>query len=228
MAKACWKRRASIFLLIVFFLLRVGSLGADSAGELVFDWAFVKRGLDGEAGSIDFSRRVRISSNDLFKIYIQPLRGAYIYLYLYDVQKELYLLFPERFEDFDDRDYLGQKYYLPDGDAWFSLDDSRGVEKFYLLASVERLTRLEALTEEYTLLYDNRKGSSGETNTARQRVLDEIVSIRKQHSQFVITAEKPVPIAGGVRGQNADLEKLATRINAEGFYTKTLRLEHKD
>jgi hypothetical protein len=42
----------------------------------------------------------------------------------------------------------------------------------------------------------------------------------------MIAAEKPVPIAGGSRGPNTAIEKMAIRIETASFYTRTFRLEH--
>ncbi|MBN1834916.1 MAG: DUF4384 domain-containing protein [Spirochaetales bacterium] len=211
---------------LVILLLAGGALWAQSEQDVTFNWAFVKQQEDSGPGLIDFSGRIRIAPGDLFKIFVQPVRDAHVYLYLHDAQGELSLLFPADFEEFEDPYYFGRKVFIPDGDTWFTLDDTRGVERFYLLAAPERLAELEADTLTFLEIHNDRKSSPERIATARQRVLDRIALIRQQYSQFNIAAEKPVPIAGGVRGRNEAIEKLAIQISSQGFYTRTFRLEH--
>ena len=209
-------RRLAVLLL--FAATAVG-LWAQKA-ETAFNWAFVKRVADGSPAPIDFKERVSIAPGDLFKIHVQPIRGAFIYLFLQDAQGDLQTLFPESFELFDGSAYLNTRYFVPEGDNWFTLDNARGTERFYLIASSDRLRKLETLVRSYD------KASAGAKAAARQAVLDEIARVRREHSQLAIAAEKPVTIAGGTRGINTAIQKVATRIEAPGFYYKLFRLEH--
>jgi hypothetical protein len=109
----------------------------------VFNWAFVKRDADSSPASIDFKERVDIAPGDLFKIYVEPLRGAIIYLFLHDAQGDLHRLFPDSFGLFDSGTYQGTRHFIPEGDNWFTLDSTRGTERFYLVVSSERLRLLE-------------------------------------------------------------------------------------
>jgi len=205
--------------ILLLFLAAAGGLAAQEA-QTSFNWAFVKRGAEGSPVPIDFKERVSIAQGDLFKIHVQPIQNAFVYLFIHDAQGDLQLLFPERFEVFNGRTYLNTRYFIPEGDNWFTLDNAKGTERFYLLASSERLRPLESLF----LSYD--KASAGAKAAARQAVLDEVARVRREHSQLTIAAEKPVTIAGGTRGINAAIQKVATRIEAPGFYYKLFRLEH--
>jgi hypothetical protein len=210
-------RRLTIALL--FIAVAAGGLAGQSA-QTAFNWAFVKRAADGSPVPMDFKERVAVAQGDLFKIYLQPVQNAFVYVFLHDAQGDLQLLFPEKFADFERATYLNTRYFIPEADNWFALDNARGTERFYLVASSERLRPLESLF----LSYD--KASAGAKSAARQAVLDEIARVRKEHSQLTIAAEKPVTIAGGTRGINAAIQKVATRIEAAGFYYKLFRLEH--
>jgi hypothetical protein len=214
-----------MFAIVVLVAASAAGLTAQDAG-LAFDWAFVKRAHDGSAVPIDFKERVNIAAGDLFKIHIQPIKAAYVYLFLHDAADELELLFPSSFALFDGKSYAQALFFIPEGDNWFTLDSSKGVERFYLLASSERLRQLETLVLALQKTSANQKATVAAKTAARQAVLDEMTRVRKQHSQLAAAAEKPVTIAGGTRGINATVEKLATRIEAGGFYTKTFRLEH--
>ncbi len=149
-----------------------------------------------------------------------------MYLFLYDAEGSLQLLFPERFEVFTEPSYTQNQFFIPEGENWFALDNAKGVERFYLLASRERLSSLESLTLAYQKVSGEGKSSTNAIGAARQAVLDEITQLRTKHSQLTMAAEKPVTIAGGTRGINASVAKAATRIEADEFYTKTFRLEH--
>ncbi len=206
---------------IVVFVLVSLSIGlASEDAKTALDWAFAKRAADGSAVAINFNQRVGIVKGDLFKIYISPLSGAYAYLFLHDEGGDLQLLFPDDFSLFKNPSYLGARYFVPEGDHWFALDDAPGTERFYLIASAERLLALESLVASYASAPPDKKGA------ARQAVLDEIARVRRQYSQLAVLAEKPVTVAGGTRGINANVEKLATRIEANGFFYKVFRLDH--
>jgi hypothetical protein len=205
------------FLVALVLLLPAALVPADEQ-DLQFDWAFMKQTPGGASHSVDFSERLAISTGDLFKISIKPLRNAYIYLYLQDAKGDLQLLFPEQFTDFEGARYMDEQFFVPHGRAWFTLDSEKGAERFHLLASASRLSRLESLTLAFQ---EAARGKNG-ADAQRQAVLDEITQLRRTHSRLTTAAEKPVTIAGGTRG--AAIEGM--RIEAAGFYTRTLRLEH--
>jgi len=204
---------------IILLAASAVSLAAQEA-RTAFNWAFVKRAADGSPAPIDFKERVSIAPGDLFKIHVQPIRGAFIYLFLHDAQGDLQTLFPQSFELFGGSAYLNTRYFVPEGENWFTLDNAKGTERFYLIASSDRLRKLESLVRSYD------KASAGAKAAARQAVLDEIARVRREHSQLTIAAEKPVTIAGGTRGIHTSIQKVATRIDAPGFYYKLFRLEH--
>ncbi len=136
------------------------------------------------------------------------------------------LLFPDSFDLFAKTSYAQTRYFIPDGDDWFTLDNAKGTERFYLVASSERLRNLESLVSSLQKIASDQKSTVAAKGAARQAVLDEIRRLIKEHSQLAAAAEKPVTIAGGTRGINDTVAKLATRIEAAGFYSKTFRLEH--
>ncbi len=209
---------------VVVLLLIAASLVAQEA-KLSFTWAFVKRAADGSAVPINFSEKVNIKPGDLFKIHIQPTAGTFVYLVLQDASDDTQLLFPESFDLFGKTSYA-QRYFIPEGDDWFTLDGAKGTERFYLVASAERLRTLESLILALQKTASNQGSTAAAKAAARQAVLDEIKRLNQQHSQLAVAAEKPVTIAGGTRGINEAVAKLATRIDAAGYYSKFFRLEH--
>jgi hypothetical protein len=213
------------FAILLLLLAAAAGIAAEGA-KVSFTWTFVKRATDGSALPVDFGSRVNIKPGDLFKIHIQPGTGSYVYLVLQDSAGEVQRLFPEEFDLFDKPSYPTTRFFMPEGDDWFTLDGNRGTERFFLLASSERLRSLESLLLALDKTTSNQNSTVAAKNSARQAVLDEIKRLAKEHSQLSAAAEKPVTIAGGTRGINEAVAKVATRIEASGFYTKTFRLEH--
>jgi len=219
MKMTCVRRFPLVPAVLIFLLAAFAAVPA-SAAHLSFNWAFVKRAADGSPAAIDFRERVAITPGDLFKIHVQPIQNAYVYLVLQDAQGDIQLLFPSRFDVFSGPGYMGSRNFVPEGDEWFTPDATSGTERFHLLASTQRLGQLE------TLLAAFSRATGGARGPAGQAVLDEIARLRKEHSQLTMAAEKPVTIAGGTRGLQTSIQKIATRIDAEEFYYKLFRLEH--
>jgi hypothetical protein len=119
-------------------------------------------------------------------------------------------------------------HYIPAGDHWFELDEHTGEERFYLLATIKRLTDLEALINDYESA-DNAKKP-----TLAEQILAEIRKLRKQHLKFKTYAERPVNIIGNMRGtekaetvKSHDIAKYAVEISADTFFSRTFTIDHK-
>ena len=186
--------------------------------NLSFKWALLHRDKQGKIEVLDFKKNPAVTSGDFLKIFILPLKDVHIYVFLYDSQKRLSPLFSQE----TDIHKVGKKpYYIPDEKGWFEIDANTGTETFYLIASRERLTDLERLTMEYTNASPEKK------DEAKLIVLAEIKKVRQYYSKLTTPGEKPVPIAGTFRGEELKPGLTATQVEAEDFYGKTLRLEHK-
>jgi hypothetical protein len=191
-----------------------------------FNWAFVFKDGKGTTRSIDFSTQVNtLKAGDRLKIYLEPVHNAFIYLFLYDSEKELFLLFPRTPEEFYTYYTYGRGYYIPDDEVWFYLKEEGGMEIFYLIVSRNRCERLESAAKVYLLLQEKKSAPNPALNSAKQAVLDEIRSLRKHNSVFKGLVEKPVIIAGDYRGDKTILQ-CAFRIEVENFYAKTIRVAH--
>ena len=216
--------KRSVVLLLAMLTAAAGL--AAPAKPVSFTWAFVRQTADGGAVAVDASALVSIKPGDMFKIYIQPDAGTFIYVILQDASNDVQTLFPDSFELFDAAGYAGTKYFIPDGNDWFTLDATRGTERVILVASSERLPRLESLLLANQKTAADKKSTVAAVNAARQAVLDEVKKLARDHSQLAAAAEKPVTIAGGTRGSIETAAKLAVHIEAPGFYSRTFRLEH--
>ena len=67
------------------------------------------------------------------------------------------MLFPYSLRQFNSEDLVGIDYYIPQGNFVFALDETAGLEKFYLIASVLRLSELEDLYGSYEAVEASKK-----------------------------------------------------------------------
>jgi hypothetical protein len=211
---------------VVTLLFTASAICAAQESQITFDWAFVKSGPAGSIIPLDFKERVGIAEGDLFKIFIRPVGACYVYVFLHDASGGLDMVFPVSFVEFDTKACMNRPAFIPPGEDWFTLDGNRGIETFHLVASPARLHDLESLFKKYQELSGNPRASLSTTGAARQTVLDEIIRLRKKFSTLAAAAEKPVTIAGGSRGVEAEIQQKATRIAGAGFYSRSFRLEH--
>ena len=211
-----------IVLLFFFFISQIIVADVTCKDQLIkFNWAFIIRTKEGSIETLDFGERVTAYSGDQIKIFLQPIGTVYLYLFFYSSQKELSLFFPASFDDFDHSFRNGEGYYIPSNDRWFVLDENRGVETFYLLASATRLKTLE----ETTIVFLN--ASEKKREMMKLKLITEIKGIRKRHSELKVHTEKPLSIAGTVRGVDTGMEHYVFEVESEEFYGKTLRIDHK-
>lgn len=165
--------------------------------------------------------KISISAGDKIAMYVEPDESTYVYVYLLDSTNKLIPLFPRSLagNNLENELKLGKGTYIPGKYEWFSFDDKRGFESFYLLASPKRLTKLEKLTRNYV-------ETEKEEDLAKQEVLDEIKGIK---SAVVLETpqEKPVPFGGRVRTLEIDVADLTVEVKAKGFYSKTIILKHE-
>ena len=214
--------KKSLILIIFLPVFLFSSWSADSK-KIVFKWSIFKKINETSYESIEANGNEKHKEGDQFKIYVKPIENVYIYIYSLDSENSLDLVFPKNGDFFKKYYKMNDAYFLPDEDGWYEIT-GKGTEKFYLLASYERLKKIESLTKTYLKLIDNQ--SNKKFAEAKMELLNEIDSTRKQYSQFKVYAEKPTSIAGVSRSLEAKIKQLAIHVEADKFYGKIIRLEH--
>ncbi|MBN1675594.1 MAG: DUF4384 domain-containing protein [Kiritimatiellae bacterium] len=205
--------------------LTQGGCGKRPTGEpgakLRFKWAFLCRDRSGAQRVLDFSGPASVHSGDAVQVFVQPIENAYVYLFLFDSAKKLELVFPPDPDFYAESARMGGEYFVPARDESMVMDADRGLEMFYLLASSKRMTALERLAREYAAAPQNAE--------LKAQLLEQIKAVRVAHSRLTSPAEKGVPIAGSVvtRGADAAPSGQGILVEADGFYSKTLRLNHE-
>ena len=224
---------------IIALMLPVSSGGSDPAvlvaqdepTDVSFKWAFVGV-LDpsGRKKTVRIQHDTVLTSGDQFKLYVQPVTKCYVYMIWYDSQKELHTMFPYDFEQFETDWVVGKNYIIPKGREWYELDENKGREVLYLIAARERLKELEEFLKQYESASGDRK------EVAKARVLNELRDVRKRFRRYATHAEKPVQIAGNVRGggepgvkppRPVDVTQFALQVDANTFFSKTISIQHK-
>ena len=217
-----------VFLVSSFWMLSCPVPAAAQEPNLQFQWAF---GALKKANGSKFEAVTRdtvLKTGDQIKFFINVNKDCFVYLIYRSSQGDLSVLFPQRFQLLSTEYTVAGNHYIPAGDQWFELDEHTGEERFYLLATIKRLTELEALINDYESA-DNAKKPQ-----LAQQILAEIRKLRKQHLKFKTYAERPVNIIGNLRGtekaetvRTHDIAKYAVEISADTFFSRTFTIDHK-
>lgn len=221
------------FLLVVFCSVLSGSLRTNAeqkeGKDVCFRWAFggVVRS-EHEPKFVAITGDTTLKTGDQLKMLVELEKKCFVYLIHHSARGEVIMLFPYDMQQFT-RDYVPRKkYYIPQGDRWFELDENVGRETFYLLASSQRLIELEALLAKYISADPVRK------QELAKQILTEIRKIKRRHRRFTTFAERPVPIGGSVRGIPEDekvfppdIATIAVEISANKFFCRTFTIDHR-
>lgn len=205
-----------------------GTTGQSSEENIGFTFGFgAKVGPEGERQFVPITRDTVMKSGDSLKMVVQLDRPCYVYLIYQSSTNEVEMLFPYDLKQFT-KDYIVDKnYYIPKGQAWSWLDENAGKETFYLLATTNRLTDLEALLGQYA----SAKGAA--QSDLSKKIVTEVRNLKKKYRTFATLAERPISIGGNVRGGvsrekgEPDVASIAVQISANNFYSKTFTIDHQ-
>lgn len=191
-----------------------------------YKWAFVARVGDQAARRVvPVSRDTILRSGDEFKMMVNLAKKTNIYVFYRSPSGDMDLLFPYGIES----EYTVDKnYYIPKGRDWNKFDNNTGQETFYILASVDRLSDLENTWHKYLASPAGKKAEAGAA------VVAAIKDVKKRFRTFQTLAERPISIAGNVRGTKVavdpnkiDVATMASEVSANNFYSKTITIDHK-
>jgi len=233
----CWIARSRVLLLCMLAGLVAGIalwkpvrvLAEEAAGDVSFRWAFVTKPAGEENAQPEVvAEDAVLKTGDRLKILVEPQSGCYVYVVYHSAQDELKMLFSYDEQKMDSGDSEPRMHFIPQGDAWFRLDENVGRETFFLLASAERLTTIEDLFRQY----ESSAGDAG--SQIGKQILLEIEDRLKQHRDLSSPAERPVPIGGAIRSIDSreassaeEIASLGREVTAKGFYGRVFTIEHK-
>ncbi len=222
-------RRIAVLLAVTFIATAVAyaqtHAGKNDIGFLYAFGAYV--GPQGKGKVVAVQNETTLRVGDRLKLFFEPRSDQYFYLLHISSQGELTPLFPAAAQPA--KVAARTQLFIPAGNNWFELDAHPGQEKFFLIATAERLDRLEELCNRHTALTDK-----ADVQSSTDAILDEIKGLRQKHRQLSAPAEKPVRIGGSVRGQLPsgapvvpDVTPLAAEVTAPGFYSRTFSIDHR-
>ena len=222
-------RRIAVLLAVIFIASAVAyaqtPAGKNDIGFLYAFGAYV--GPQGKGKVVSVQNETTLRAGDRLKLFFEPKSDLYFYLLHISSQGELTPLFPAAAQPA--KVAARTQLFIPAGNNWFELDAHPGQEKFFLIATAERLDRLEELCARHTALTDK-----ADVQSSTDAILDEIKRLRQKHKQLSAPAEKPVRIGGSVRGQLPssapvvpDVTPLAAEVTAPGFYSRTFSIDHR-
>jgi hypothetical protein len=202
--------------------------GRPEKGHLNFLLAFGAQAATASGAKLmPVENETRLRSGDRLKLFVEPRAEMFFYLVHQNPQGELALLLPA--DPRSARLVSGKGVFVPADDHWFELDAQTGQEKFLVLASAERLDRLEELLAQYGALTETAARAA-----AADGIMNEIKKLRQQAKPLSAPAEKPVRIGGSVRAPSGkspaaipDITPFASEITAPGFYSRTFSIEHR-
>lgn len=218
----------SLFLLFAsHVVIHAQETAAQQEVNVKFQWAFgaLKKANGSKFEAV--TKDTELKTGDQIKFFLKVNKICFVYLIYRSSQGELSVLFPQRFKLKSAEYTVAGNHYIPKGDQWFELDEHTGEERFYLLASKNRLMDLEALINDYESADAAKKPALAKT------ILAKIRKLRKQHLKFKTYAERPVNIIGNLRGTEKaetagphDIAKFAVEISADTFYSRTFTIDH--
>ena len=134
--------------------------------DICINWAFgALIGPENNRKLIRITKDTTLKTGNQFKMMVELKSRCFVYLIYSGSNGETQMLFPGDISQLNKSYTLAEKYYIPQGDLWFALDEQTGLERFYLLVSKNRLSELEDLLKKYESL-----GSDKKPDMARQIV----------------------------------------------------------
>jgi hypothetical protein len=203
--------------------------GQEEAKNISFRWAFgALTGNDKNLKLEPVTRDRALATGDRLKMMVELQKEGFVYVIYFGGQDQVKLLFPSSLSQFTTDYQVGKRYYIPQGGAWFELDQNVGSEAFHLLASFQRLKGLEAFLTQYEAAGNEQKPAIA------KQILAEIRDVKKQNRDFASAAERPVNIGGNIRGldkpqgvEGPDVASIAQEITGGGFFSRTFTIEHR-
>ncbi|MDM8539830.1 DUF4384 domain-containing protein [Desulfococcaceae bacterium HSG9] len=219
-----------IFVILFFALSTLTYISDSYAENIAFQWAIgaVKSDSDGKE-IIPITDNSVLRTGDRFKIYFELQEQFYLYLFYRSSTDEIMMLFPFGFEAGDSSFQITQKHFIPPDENWYQFDENVGTERFYLLASIRRLEKIETLYKKYM------NSSSTRKKALAKKIMAEIRNTIKRHKPLLVAkAERPVTIGGTLRSPplttaeaKSGLVSIAQTVSASDFYSRIIVVEHK-
>lgn len=211
-----------------FFLQPDTSMAGEDSGVRI-RWAFAALTQKDEHWQLEtVGSNNTFHTGDRLKMMVELKGPVFVYVFHKSSQDRLNLLFPYSVTQLEENYESKERIFVPEGEVWFELDEHVGQEVFYLLASRERLSDIEALYRNYEQAESNNREDLSEQIVAR------INELKREHRELAGAAERPISIGGAVRSlepvsgnKNPDITPLATELVAKALIVRTYTIDHR-
>lgn len=198
----------SVILLLSFFSPLPQELFAQEY-PIKFKWAVIYGDSTKEPGIVNYKRKYILGKDAKIRFYMKPYTDLFVYLFYVSPDNKVETLLSNKLGVMD------EELFLPDEYSWYQFDEARGMEKFILVVSSSRIKPIDKLI---SISFSNKAEFSS-------KIMDEIKRQRQMHSSFASEQLRPIEMAGVARG--IPNKRDAKVIQADTFYSKTYRFEHK-
>ena len=191
------------------------------AEKMVFRWAILVEPEPGaaiEALAVVSSPVVRTGTPMQF--YVEHLSNAHVYVFLYDSSGELLPMYPPA-EGYYSYGFTRGPNFIPPGEGYFSFVPPPGAETFYIIGSIQRLFKLEQLTE----IYAQNATSEGQ----KTLLLEEIKTMLTDNEKKSRRAEtiKRAEVRTKIGDEIITRTFAAVEVSISDFYGRTIVINHQ-
>jgi len=194
---------------------------ANNQKELTFEFSFVteKELKDGSVAEVKIKEGMVLYSGDQYVIVFRSSNDCYLYIINVDADKNLGILFPNSEVTATSENFLrgNKEYILPGRDITYQLDNVRGSEIFYFVASYTPMKDIQWILE-----LIRKEG----TSAASVGLLDETIKTRGSKikgSQITGKSSISFPSTANPKKISAAAEKLT----GKGYIVRVLSFEHR-
>ena len=204
--------RLLLSMIILILIIQVSLFSLDQDEQIpkkyleeYFNWTFLTRDSEGNIKALNYEEIFNLDDSREYRIKILLKKTVYIYIYLYDSNDDLTLVFPHRFGHHYE---LGKEYIIPESENWLSLKSDIRIKNFYIIASDTPIKKLEELTISYLNSLADNNPDLNPINRTKAAILNMLNELELKDNYFTKSAEKPLPIAGDVKTENDENDLL--------------------
>lgn len=206
-----------------FFAIAICATSAALAQDVRFRWAF------GVATGVGSARHfapitgedVTLRKGDELKMFVGPECKCFIYVLYQDQTGQFSVLYPA--DGAFSETPPSAPSYIPPGNGWLEVDDAKGTERIYLLASTTRLASLEKLL--------TAAAATATPPSPAQQIVAELARLQKT-TVARNWSERPVTMGGQVRAKpdaaHPDIARNATEFTGTGsFFSRVFIIDYR-
>lgn len=178
----------------------------DEEVKPVISWNFLCKDITGNIKVLQYNNIFEINPRAHYSIEFKVMKSIYVYIFLYDTNENIRLLFPDIMTSPWNRLDTGNIYTIKGKHGhWLSLEPGTHIRNLYILATGSRQKRLDKLIKQYLSSFNSKNLNTNQKEAVKNLLLQEIIRINRRNNDYVVYAEKPNDFMGDV--QNDEKQK---------------------